>query len=128
MCLNISQDMWMVEPLPLEAQVSLPGCAFASAMSSFTEFAFTAGLTTSTLRTGQHDHRGEVLVRIVGQIVVQERSDAVQAARGHEQGVAVRLGSGNHFGAEVRAGARAIVHVDRLAKRSRNLAPPPHGQ
>ncbi len=48
-CLNISQDMWIVEPLPLEAQVSLPGCALASAMSSCTEFAFTPGFSTSTL-------------------------------------------------------------------------------
>jgi hypothetical protein len=32
----------------LEAKTSLPGCAFASAMSSFTDFTPRLGVTTST--------------------------------------------------------------------------------
>ena len=47
-CLNISADMWMLVPLPLEAKVSWPGWARSSASSSATEFAFTDGCTTST--------------------------------------------------------------------------------
>jgi len=46
--LNISPEMcdWM--PLPPEPKLSLPGCAFASAISSPTLFAATDGCTTST--------------------------------------------------------------------------------
>ena len=47
--LNISPDMWIVDPLPLDAYESLPGSALASAMRSRTEFALTPGFTTSTL-------------------------------------------------------------------------------
>jgi hypothetical protein len=37
-----------VVPTPPDPKLSLPGCAFASAMSSATEWAATLGLTTST--------------------------------------------------------------------------------
>src|SRR5471030_2906966 len=47
--LNISPDMWIVEPLPLEAYESHPGCALARAIRSLTELALRFGLTTSTL-------------------------------------------------------------------------------
>ena len=47
--MNISHDMWIVEPLPLEAQASLPGCALTSAINSFSELALTPGFSTSTL-------------------------------------------------------------------------------
>ena len=48
MTLNISPAMWKPLPLLAEAKLSLPGCALASAISSSTFFAGTAGFTTST--------------------------------------------------------------------------------
>src|SRR5919201_6476347 len=33
---NMAPDMWMLVPLPLEAQVHLPGSFFANAITSFT--------------------------------------------------------------------------------------------
>jgi hypothetical protein len=43
--------MWVLVPTPPEPKNSLPGCALASAISSATLFAFTAGFTTITCGT-----------------------------------------------------------------------------
>ena len=45
--LNISRVKWVVVPTPEEAAVICPGCALASAISSWTDFAGKLGLTTS---------------------------------------------------------------------------------
>ena len=44
--LNISPARWIEPPWPMDAKLSLPGCAFANATSSLTDCAGTAGLTT----------------------------------------------------------------------------------
>ena len=58
MLLNSSPDMCGAPPVPLEANVSLPGLALPYAMSSFTLFTGSLGLTTST--------SGTTCVRITG--------------------------------------------------------------
>ncbi len=48
-CLSTSPDSWLVDPLPAEAKVMVPGLARSSANSSCTFLAGTLLLTTSTL-------------------------------------------------------------------------------
>ena len=48
MLMNSSVAMWSDAPVPPEANVSLPGLDFASAMYSFTDFTGRAGCTHST--------------------------------------------------------------------------------
>jgi hypothetical protein len=43
---NVSPHRWLVLPLPADANVSLPGSAFANETNSFSELALTEGLTT----------------------------------------------------------------------------------
>ena len=45
--LKSSAASWVVVPVPAEAKLSLPGCAFASCTSSASDFAGTAGCTTA---------------------------------------------------------------------------------
>ena len=46
--LNISPDRWIVPPLPDDANVSLPGCALASAITSLTRLRLHRGMHTIT--------------------------------------------------------------------------------
>ncbi|MNC88198.1 hypothetical protein D3C83_39900 [compost metagenome] len=48
MDLNSSPDRCVPDPLPPDAKLICPGLDFASATSSFTDFAGTAGLTIRT--------------------------------------------------------------------------------
>ena len=47
--LNSSPDMWIVEPLPEDAMLSLPGLALAYAISSGMVLIGSEGFTTTTL-------------------------------------------------------------------------------
>src|SRR5215211_8438657 len=49
MLLNNSPERWLVEPGPAEAKLILPGWLLASAISSWTLFAGTAGFTIRTI-------------------------------------------------------------------------------
>jgi len=49
MAANSSAARCTLEPTPVEAKSSLPGCALAIAISSLTERAGTLGLTSTTL-------------------------------------------------------------------------------
>lgn len=49
MRLNLAPVKWLALPVALEAKISLPGWALASAMRSLTDFTPSAGDVTSTL-------------------------------------------------------------------------------
>ena len=48
MRLNLAPVRWLALPVALEAKMSLPGCALASAMKSLTDLTPSEGAATST--------------------------------------------------------------------------------
>jgi len=65
-------------------------------------------------RLGHQGDRGEALLRVIAQVLVEPRVDGERGVGGHQQRVAVRPGAGH----EVRAGDRggAGLHHHRLAQ------------
>jgi hypothetical protein len=63
------------------------------------------------------DDRREILDRVIGQVGVDVRADAVGRDRVQEERVAVRIGFGDGRGSDRAPGAAAIAGDDRLAER-----------
>jgi len=109
------------EPIPAEANVSVPGFALAAATRSATL------LNPSDLRGDQHvrlhaehRHRHEGLRRVIRQASVQHHSGA-ERRRTHNERVAIRIGFGDVVEADdpTRAGLGLDHH--RLAEQPRDL-------
>ena len=66
---------------------------------------------------GQKDDRREILHRVVAEVRIKVRADAVGRDGVEQQRVAVRVGLGDARGRDGAAGAGAIVDDDRLAER-----------
>ena len=64
--------------------------------------------------------RGEILRRIVGHPLHDQRVDGQRAVRAQQQRVPVRLGPGDDLGADIAAGACAVLDDDRLAEAFRH--------
>ena len=102
-------------PLPLEAKVSSPGFALASAISSRTELAGTEGLITSrivalpTSVTGTKSRAG-----LYGSFAEQAGRDGMGAAGSEQHGVAVGRRLGDGVRAESAAGAAPVLDDERL--------------
>ena len=102
--LNSSPDRCCDVPLPLDANVYLPGLAFISAISSATVFGGNVVVDDQHVRYPRDERdRHEVLDRVVGQVRVQRRVDRVGADRATHDRVAV----GRRLGGEIRADAAA---------------------
>jgi len=79
----------MLVPLPFEAKLSLPGLRRACSRSSRTLLTGVFAETTSTFRAAAHERdRGEVLLRVEGQRLVERHVDRV-GRRSDEERVAV---------------------------------------
>jgi hypothetical protein len=61
-------------------------------------------------------HRGELLVRVVGQLGIQQGIEHCRGACRQEDRVAIGRGRGHHLGPERRIAARLVVDDDRLAE------------
>jgi len=70
---------------------------------------------------GDERNRRECLAGIERHRPVEKFIDALEAGRGHQQRVAVRLRLGDDVGADIAARARTILDDDRLAERLREL-------
>ena len=103
-------------PMPEPAKPIFPGCAFASAISSCTDFTGSEGCTTSTLGpsairlTGSKSFTGSY-----GTLLVQARiGDEARAGEQQRRSVVRRLR--RDLGADVAVGAAAVLDDERLAK------------
>ena len=66
-------------------------------------------------RARDQRHRGEILVRVIGQLRVEARIDGIRK-RSHQQRVTVRLGGCDRLGADDGAGARLVLDNDAAAE------------
>ena len=104
--------------------MSSPGFAFASAITSLT-------IRAGTLRVDRHDQgqfrdqddRRKILHRVVGQVCIDVRADAVGRDRVQQQRVAVGIRFRDLRGGGRAAGAGAIADDDRLSERVGKLRP-----
>ena len=113
---NSSAARCTLDPVPVEAKVSLPSSCFASAISSAIECA-------GTVRMHQHDiaarrdqaDRREILARVVADVGIERRVDRKRARRDQKR-VAVGRGLGDLARRDGAAGAAAVLDHDGLAE------------
>jgi len=71
----------------------------------------------------EHGHGREILDRIVGQAGAETHRDRVRARGGKADGVAVRRRLGDRIGADIAAGARAVLDDNLLPEALAELLP-----
>ena len=115
-CLSVSPPTTPAV-LPL-AKVSLPGLALAYSISSLTLFAGMLGWTTSiSVKLPSARHGREVLHRVVGDVLHQERRRGVRRVRRHQQRVAVGRGARDIHRRDGAVGAGTGLDDDALLQR-----------
>ena len=95
-----------------------------SAISSLSVFTPTLGCTTTSIDMSATSEIGvNALPGSNGIVAIEKLIDALDAGRGHQQRVAVRLRLRDDVGADIAARARTILDDDRLAERLGSSSP-----
>ena len=113
---NSSAARCTLEPVPVEAKVSLPSSRFASAINSAIECAGDRRMHQHDIaaRRDQADRR-EILARVVADVGIERRIDRERARRDQKR-VAVGLGLRHLARRDGAAGAAAVLDHDGLAE------------
>ena len=107
-------------PTPAEAKESFPGLARAYSISAQIRYRHRRIDDQQQRQLMQDPDRREIVLRIVAQIPIKGGPDADRTVGPKQNRIAVRRRMRHRLGADMAAGARAIVHHHLLAELARH--------